>query len=167
MKKFFKPQIIVMVILMINSCKHADYLPHPKELQTSLKGSYIEVATDNKETKGELIAVDDSTLVVLENRYGDPWVVIIQQVDVNWYKIWYAKVDHYGWSMPASALLTASHGYFAALSMPINLLVTGVVTSSAYNDFSFKDDELTFDELRMYARFPQGLPPKLDLRELK
>lgn len=64
-------------------------------------------------------------------------------------------------------LSTASHGYYAAASAPI-WLFTGIYNASAESTSGVTDsDFVVWDEIRKYARFPQGIPQGVDLRRLK
>jgi hypothetical protein len=54
-----------------------------------------------------------------------------------------------------------------AYTAPINLIVTISITVSGETAFQYSDKNITYDILKMFARFPQGIPPNMDLASIK
>ena len=87
--------------------------------------------------------------------------------DVNRFNLRYAKPKHYGWTIPTAIILPAIHGVYSLFTIPLNLIVTISVTSSGENAFTYNKKNITFDKLKMFARFPQGLPLNIDIAGIK
>ncbi len=100
--------------------------------------------------------------------------------DVKRFKLRYARPKHYGWTIPIGIILPLIpftdpdgggrmpfHGFFALLSIPVNLIVTIAVTKAGENAFKYNDKNMTYDKLKMFARFPQGVPTNIDLASIK
>ena len=183
-----KTKIIVAAVLfaaIFNSCSSLkyvpDYLPNPEKIDISHYGSYIRVLTSNKTIiQGELIAIDTSNIIVLKDRNFIKEAVSIPIKKVLRFDLRYAKHKHYGWTIPLFALSTIIpfpdpaagglmpfHGYLAAITLPINLIVTSVVTRSSETAFVYSEKEMNYEKLKMFARFPQGIPPNIDITHIK
>ncbi len=167
-----KTKIIIIAFflgcILLSSCANLKYLPNPDEIDTNEYGSYIDV-TKNKgsDVKGELIAIDSLNVVVLTNTKYSKEAVRIPMKEVYGFSIRYAQTTHYGWSIPIFTLFTATHGVFILLTGPVNLISTILVTTSGENAYKFKDSDLNFNDFKMYARFPQGIPPNIDISTIK
>ncbi len=133
-------------------------------------GGWARVWTDTQKVsskvipavQGELIAVHPDSIYLLSNDCilaGVP-VSSVKEVHLTAYNgeaapslnAWYA----------IGAVLTPAHGWFLALELPAWFLVGGIATSAASNVPEFEWPDETWDVIRRYARFPQGLPPGLN-----
>jgi len=165
-----KPFIINFSAVFLLGCVSPAYLPSYDQIDVNQYGSFIKVEMRNGDTvTGELIAVERNKLVVL-NSVKDSLTtkpVILPINEIGKFKLQYARPKKYGWSVPVFGLATISHGAFLILSLPVNLIVTASVTATGENAFTFSDKTMTYDQLPMYARFPQGVPPGIDLTLLK
>lgn len=152
----------VLLMLILSSCTTPKYLPSSEHIDVNVYGSYIEVVQKSASSiDGELIAIDSTNIIVLEN--GKNVCVTIPISDVEHFSLKYAKSKNYGWTIPAYTLATGGHGFLSIYTAPINLLVTISVTASGYNAFTYSDEDMTYDQLNMFARFPQGIPPDIVL----
>lgn len=115
--------------------------------------------------EGELLAVSPDTLYVSGNKYisGEQGVfaienVSVRKIEVELYPSGSGKVVL--WTV-LGTLSTASHGIGLILSAPVWIIVGTIcsATLSASNDREFSQFEFEWEELRQYARYPQGLPP--------
>ena len=117
--------------------------------------------------EGELIAVSADSVFVL---VGDSLVARslngVRRVRIVGYDP--KAGDLMNWTL-AGTLSTASHGIVAILSAPAWLLVGSAVTSSAAHasEINVPGYHRTWDDLKPYARFPQGLPAGLDRTTLR
>lgn len=64
-------------------------------------------------------------------------------------------------------LLPFIHGAISIFTLPIHLIVTITATATGENAFKYSDKNMTYDKLRMFARFPQGIPPNIKLANIK
>jgi len=161
-----KLAVIGILLAMVSvSCNTQTYLPDHEELDVSYFGSFIKIRnTTGSIITGELIAVDSNGVIVLTNTDGSRQAVTVQKEEIEKYKVIYAKAKNYAWTIPLYAALTASHGMWLT---PVNLLVTTAITASAITQFQYNRREMAYGNLYMFARFPQGLPPNIDILSLK
>ncbi len=87
--------------------------------------------------------------------------------DIKHFELRYAKPKRYYWTIPICAAYPLIHGFYAALTIPIHLIVTTIVTATGEAAFKYRDEGITYENLRMFARFPQGIPPGVELADIK
>lgn len=167
-----KMTIIVLFAIVISSCKAPEYLPSSDMIDVNKNGSYIRVSRKSAANieassiaNGELIAIDSNNIIVLSKKTKD--CIIVPMNDVKRFELKYAKPKHYGWSIPAYTLASFAHGILGIFTVPINLIVTVSVTITGENAFIYKGKHITYDQLKMFARFPQGIPPNIDIANIK
>lgn len=163
-----KIKIIVAWILTIiaGSCSSPRFLPYSGNIDVCQYGSYIKINHKNTAIiKGELIAIDSNKIVVLTEIDANHTkkYVSVPINEIQRFNLQYAKPKHYGWTIPVFTLATFSHGYFLIFTAPVNLIVTISVNIGAENAFIYRDKELPYEKLNMFARFPQGIPPGIDM----
>jgi hypothetical protein len=158
--------IIGLIVIAISSCSSPKYLPSSDKIDVNEYGSYIELLHMNRSMiDGELIAIDSNQIVILTDK--EKTCVTVPVSEVKRFSLEYAKPKHYGWSIPVGLVLPFIHGWYSILTIPIHLIVTISVTASGERAFKYNNKKMTYDELRMFARFPQGIPPGIDLASLK
>jgi hypothetical protein len=167
-----KNKIVLTGLLAIiaGSCSSPKYLPSVEEIDINQYGSHIRIYNNTDGiVRGELVAIDTSKIVVLTepDKVNISKCVIVPVNEVNRFKLQFARQKHYGWTIPLYGLATISHGYFSIFTAPANLLVTISVTGSGENSFTYSDKNMTFKQLKMFARFPQGIPPGVDIADIK
>ncbi|PKP48586.1 MAG: hypothetical protein CVT94_07790 [Bacteroidetes bacterium HGW-Bacteroidetes-11] len=158
--------IIVLTAIVISSCSSPGYLPSSDKIDVNEYGSYIKLTQNNKSIiDGELIAIDSNQIVVLTDK--EKICITVPVGEVKKFSLEYAKPKHYGWSIPVGFLLPFIHGWYSIFTIPIHLIVTISVTASGENAFKYNNKKMTYEELKMFARFPQGIPPDIDLANVK
>ena len=153
-------------MIFIAACSVQEYLPPVKEIGSTVMGSHISLVTKSgHKSKGELIAVDTSQIVVLvfENRSS----VQIPIHDIKSFKLRYAKAKHYWPSILLGSLISISHGWGAFFTLPLNLIVTSAVSISGADAHILSQKRINYEKLSMFARFPQGIPPNVMLEEIR
>ena len=147
------------------------WLSPAEEMQTSSYGGWISVtlsAPKNKAVRpihGELIAVHEDTLYVLANRlYAIP-VNLISKAKLTAYN---ARAMNLAGTTLLMTLATVSHGVLLILSAPAWILTGTLATihQSKIPELKYPG-KVSLEELKKYARFPQGLPRGLALNSLK
>lgn len=152
--------LLGLLLLVLSSCANLYYLPTPEKTGVNEYGSYIQVKLNgHSKVRGELIAIDSTTLVVLTNKKK---LMTLPVNAVKQFKLRYARARNYGWTIPAFGYFSGAHGMFSAISLPVNLIVTISVTTSGNNAYSYNRKTISWDKLKMFARFPQGIPPTVD-----
>ena len=155
------------LMIALNGCVTHRYLPKPQTIDVNHYGSFITVENANgKEIQGELISLDTNQLLVLTEYKATKLMVAVPVINISGFTLQYAQ-QNYGWSIPLFGLSTISHGYFALLTAPVNLAVTAVFTASGKNAFQYNQQDISYEQLAMFARFPQGLPPGIDPTRIK
>ena len=158
----------IALALLAAGCAHsgapAHWLPPASQAQTEAHGGWVVVhLKDGRAHAGELLAVDADSIFVLE---GDACVALssaaISHAVVTGYDSQYGKLG--GWTA-LGAVSTLSHGLVAALSMPTWVILG--TTMTVVQSHAGRVDVATWEQARMYARFPQGLPAGLDRARLK
>lgn len=158
--------LIVLLIIIFSSCSSPRYLPSSSEIDVNEFGSYIKIVHKTASNiDGELIAIDSNSIVVLTEEIKKCFTVSLN--DVKRFKLRYAKPKHYGWTIPVFLVYPLIHGFYSILTIPIHLVVTISVTASGENAFKYNDKNMTYNKLRMFARFPQGIPQNVDLASIK
>lgn len=161
-----KLSIIGLIAIAISSCSSPKYLPSSDKIDVNEYGSYIRLTHLNTSIiDGELIAIDSTQIVVLTDE--EKKCVTVPILEVKRFSLEYAKPKHYGWSIPVGLLLPLIHGFYSVFTVPVHLIVTISVTAGGESAFKYNNKKMTYDELRMFARFPQGIPPGIDLASLK
>jgi hypothetical protein len=119
---------------------------------------------------GEFLAVDSDSLYVLSSYAGKDDPVIGVSLEL----VKKAKIASFdpetgkasGWVL-AGTLSSLSHGLGAAISIPLWIIMGSAMAGSHSRTPLENYPDLSWFELRKYARFPQGPPPgihQLDLR---
>jgi hypothetical protein len=158
--------ILVLVAVFNINCSTPTYLPSSKEIGVHQFGSYIKIKhKNNSYTSGELIAIERNKIIVLKQI--EQTCVTVPISDVDKFKLNYAKPKNYEWTIPFGVLLPFIHGSFSYVTLPIHLLGTISVTAAGKNAFKYSEKNMTYDQLRMFARFPQGIPRDVDLSSIK
>lgn len=151
--------------MFIYSCETPSYLPSNHEVGTNQYGSYIKVNQNVNEEillrKGELISIDSSNIIVFDEVSKKCITIPINKVSK--FKLKYAKSREYFWSIPVLSLSSIAHGFGLIITMPANIVVTSIVTTSGSSDYQFSKKNITYNEMRMFARFPQGIPLNMPL----
>lgn len=158
--------IIALIAITISSCNTPGYLPSSDKIDVNEFGSYIKLTHLNTSIiDGELIAIDSNQIVVLTNEAKE--CVTVPLSEVKRFSLEYAKPKHYGWTIPLGIVLPLVHGFYSILTLPIHLIVTISVTAGGENAFKYNNKKMSYEKLKMFARFPQGIPPDIDTASLK
>lgn len=163
-----KIKIIItgLFAIIISSCTSPRYLPSSDKIDVNEYGSYISIT--RKKTSnidGELIAIDSNKIIVLTENTKKCVTVPVNEVER--FSLRYAKPKNYEWTIPVYTLSTISHGNYIILTAPVNLIVTISVTVAGKNAFKYSDKNMTYDKLKMFARFPQGIPTNIGIESIK
>ncbi|MGE5182554.1 MAG: hypothetical protein ACM31C_10850 [Acidobacteriota bacterium] len=138
--------------------------PSPEQMASQAYGGWIVIHTaDRQEVSGELIALDAERVYLLPAAGGHlHWVKRAAVTDAALYE--YEAGGFGAWGLLGS-LSTASHGYFLVFSLPIWVLSSTITNAAESHHVILHYPATGWDEIARWARFPQGLPPKLQLPE--
>ena len=174
--------IYCMLVCFIASCKTQSYLPQVETITDNVYGSYIDIEEKSgRQLAGELISFADNRLIILQKVQTSHSLEFTDFEDLKKFKLKYANGKNYAWSIPVYTLGTIFpmpnpdkgggampfHGFFAVITLPVNLITTIIVTTSANNAFTYTNTEITKQQLKMFARYPQGIPAQIKLADIK
>ena len=171
MKNIFKILGIFSWTFLSSCTINKSYMSNPAEVDIGIYGSFIKVfKTNTVDYNGELIAVDDKQLIVLTDEIAVPTknyrVVTIKFEDIYNYQLYYAKAANLAPAIPLLAILSLTHGLYATGSAPTNIIITSLIAHSQTKEFQINKKEMSYSMLKKFARFPQGLPPNIDINKL-
>jgi hypothetical protein len=144
------------------------WLPKAQEVPEDPYGAWVQLRKiDRTELGGEFIAIHGDTLFVLSASSG---LVAVHRGQMDQARLAYYSSN---WGVMAvwttfGSLATISNGAFLVITLPLWLIAgpiaTGAESRAPLEGVRHWDQ---WRELRMYARFPQGIPDGLDRRVLR
>jgi len=156
----------VLLAIFITGCYTPNYIPSVESIDINQYGSYIKVSHIKVGTiDGELIALDSSSIIVLSESIRT--CVKIPLKDINSFTLRYARPKNYAWSIPLFSLVSITHGFYGIISMPINLIITISESVGGNLEYRYNDKEISHKKLSMFARFPQGIPPNINIKMIR
>ncbi len=163
---------VILIYLAVGGCASTgapdDWLSTAQDAPQDPYGAWVTVelvkSHNERFLRGEFLAVDNDSLYVLSGVAGTGDPVIGVSLDV----VKKAKIASFdpqtgnasAWVLTGT-LSTLSHGLGAALTMPLWIIMGSAMAGSHSRTPLENYPNLTWDELRMYARFPQGAPSGL------
>lgn len=168
MKSLIYIQLSVIGALFF-SCATNSHLPDSRYIGEHPYGSQISIHLKNNQTlEGELIAVNPEQIYVLTNVQDKKKLQVVPASKVVDYTVSYArfKGTNYAWTIPFS-LVTIAHGMYSVFTFPINLITSFAIGSKSNYTLEYLKDQITWDDLSKFARFPQGIPSNVRLEDIK
>jgi hypothetical protein len=154
-----------LLAVLLGACQYPAYLPPPEKIDVSPYGSYITMHhKSNRYIDGELIALDSNKIIVLDESSNK--CVTIPRADIYSCEVRYAISAGYEWTIPFILVLPFINGWYSILTMPMHLITTIAVSVDALHAYVYSDRSMSYEKLRMFARFPQGIPEFLDLADI-
>lgn len=144
------------------------WLPKVNEVQSQAYGCWISLDYGSLEqtaaASGELLAATQDTLFILnEGGVSEIPVLSVKRMQLEIFK---EKRVAGIWAL-LGTLSTASHGIGLVVSGPI-WIISGIALAAAESSAGLRRfDGPPHEDVRLYARFPQGLPEGIDLLSLR
>lgn len=159
--------IIGLLIIVLASCLPSRHIPSVKEIDVNEFGSYIVIKQEENKlsTVGELIAVDSSSITLFERKSKECIIVPINKIEK--FNLIYAQPKNYFWTIPVFTLATIPHQLLMVYTLIPSLVTTILVYDTGLHAYEYRDKHITYEELRMFARFPQGIPSCVDLESIR
>ncbi len=164
---------LFFILIQVVSCTVPRGLPAPEMLPYETTGaSFYVKLNDGSVYRGELIAADSAALYVLPednqhlNRRRQTSVEQIPWDAVDNYRVYYAQGKSLTWFMPVYAFMTLSHGWFAFLTLPVNMIAILTTHFASQHEHVLRKNDITPEALSLFARFPQGIPPNVSLGDI-
>jgi hypothetical protein len=161
--------LIIMLLLLIGSCTTVKApqgsVPRRTDLPADAFGGWITVVHENTSYEGELIAIPDDSLILLNN---NGCISLSKDGIINARLIIY-NTD-YGrfarWTVLGS-IGSLSNGFFLIGTLPLWIIVGSSISSGEakrtnYIVYTGKG----WEEINKFARFPQGLPSDFKIEAL-
>ncbi len=163
--------LITLVTVFEFACSYPKYLAHQDKIDINQYGSEVIITrTRTPVLYAELIAADSNQLIVRTYpRYKHPQTIIqIPMSTVKNLTLRYAKPLNYGWTIPLFTIQTIiMHGLLFVLTAPLNLFITLFINGTGDYAYTYKLKHLRIADLKMFSRFPQGIPPNIPLDSIK
>jgi hypothetical protein len=169
--------LVIFLLIMVSACSYPGYLPKPDHIDINQYGSHIDLDLKrgyivdgeliNDDIDGELIALDSNYIYILGYIKSHKSIMKVPYSNVEKFNLRYAKSPDYSWTIPVYTLLTISHGIYLLLTAPLNLIITTSVTLSSNKSYQYNSNQISYNTLSRFARFPQGLPPGLNIKSIK
>ena len=144
------------------------WLPTLSEVQSQAFGGWTSIeyqsAGETKSSSGELLAMQEGRLFILnESGVSEIFVSEVQRIQLEIFK----EERIAGLWAILGVLSTASHGGWLLLTAPI-WIISGIGFSSGESKTGLMEFQgPPSEEIKKFARFPQGLPKNIDLQSLK
>ena len=168
-----KISFISICLLSIVGCASPSYLSKPEDFKYYVKGLMLDYETNNgAKGLGELIAVNNNDLVLISLE-KTPFLFSLNKDEIAYADIIVASTSDnpkaISWWGGLINLLSIGHGAFAIISLPINILATtGFGTNAAKSTYRIEyPQSIQWNEMHKFARFPQGIPLNIDLKDIK
>ncbi|MDX1544408.1 MAG: hypothetical protein R3214_10720 [Christiangramia sp.] len=165
-----KTGLYYLIILLCGiACKSPQYLPKPMELKNYTKGLILEMEVSKDSTLiAEIIEVGPEHMMLLPVNQTSPGVIHIERNKIPKADIIISLTsDDPGkiskWSGLVS-ILSIGHGYIAIFSLPINIAAAVSLSQDAAKGTYRTNypENVPWEQLHKFARFPQGIPKTLD-----
>jgi hypothetical protein len=140
--------------------------PTYQQIGANPYGSNISVIYNSTyQTKGELIAVDSQSIIILKKHVDI--CVVIPIDEIREFKLYFARNTKKSWLIPIFGLSTLYHGFYLQITAPVNLIITSAIAVHDNNKLKYDQNDISYQDLHMFARFPQGIPAGVTLKEVR
>ena len=120
---------VLINVMVMSSCYSPKYLSGADTAHENVRGAYIKLNRKGKVTlTGELISIDSNKVVILMNKTDSCRCVEID--DIRRYTLRHARSKDIGYIIPVFSLVSFTHGLAALISMPVNIVTTGILTQA-------------------------------------
>lgn len=172
-RSLFAPSLFALIVLVSSGCASTStpdgWLPRAEEAAQDGYGAWIEIQAEDRSrpaVMGELIAVEDSMLTVLDLR-GE--VVTVPAAGIRKARVVTFQSQHKkygGWTVLGS-IASISNGFFLVFTLPTWLAVGSEAARLESASPLVDVPRQPWEALRPHARFPQGLPSGVDPARLQ
>ncbi|QNH62956.1 hypothetical protein [Hymenobacter sediminicola] len=163
--------VLLLAPCLLAGCRVNKAVPLARELPESPRGVEL-IQLDKRKTplqQGELLALTPDTAYVLTTQGH---VLHIPKTAIETAQLNIALTSNQPASLRAWAgltnLLTLSHGLFMVFTLPLNIGITSAVGTGAGRAYQVDyPQQINWEEMNKFARFPQGLPRGVPLSQLR
>lgn len=172
--------IYLLALFLLSGCASSyapiGWLPEADKVEQDPYGAWVSVEPVITNPKllpqytyisGELIGIDSSNIYLLHDSLV---VVPMDSIKKAITEVADNDKEHFvGWGVLGSAS-TISHGILLIFTLPMWIITSSVITSNESYSNRYEEKIPTreyWKSMIKYSRFPQGIPPGLDLQKLK
>jgi hypothetical protein len=165
---------IILMSFFITSCslptKKFNFLPNTNKIASSNYGAYVKVKLHSQFLLrgGEIITVDSAKIVLLNNHNKLDTLRFDKMISM---RIRYSKPKFYLWAISFSTFIFIPNlgGILEMTDLTFRVananIAGGLILGLIGNQSGvIRGKRLTPEELRKFARYPQGIPPDLDVK---
>lgn len=156
---------LIPIAIFVQSCSYPKYLSKFRDFEQNVYGAqiYVNVRQNYGLIQGELLAVGDTSLFLLQNlktnNIDRDSLIEVSFNSFQKYYLYVAKPENYAPSFLLNNLLTLSHGFFLVLTLPVNLIVTSAVIAGGRKSYKLTQRDVdNIQQLSKFSRFPVGIP---------
>jgi hypothetical protein len=165
--------VIFLFSFFFTSCslptKKYNYLPKTNNINSSKYGAYIKYkVTSKKSLVGEVISVDSASVIILNEKLALDTLLIS---DIEIINMRHSKPKFYLWTLSFMLIPSiADIGSIIFMSDFLFLVTAANITSglslglAGNNNGLISGKKITIEELKKFARYPQGIPPDFDVK---
>ena len=147
--------IAVVLILCLACARQVYFLPDFEEVHATPYGAFIRLKTvQGMIVTGELLALEEASLIIGSTDLHT--VRTIDTLQVTDHYIQFAKNRRFGYPV----LIAVTHGLWMVFTVPVNAVLTQITNAQERKELRFHDRR--FNDLKSYARYPQGIPEGFD-----
>lgn len=162
--------LVISILALFGSCRTVSApkgsVPNRVGIATDAFGGWMFTKAGQRSFEGEFIAVGNDSLYILTS--GKTQSISLPTVDTARIILYNTNTSGYALWTSLLSIGTLSNGAFATFTLPVSL-VTGILITNAeskrINYFDYPNN--SWEELKKYARFPQGLPKGIRTEDLK
>lgn len=171
--KFPGKQIYIFSLLILfsgcftsNAPKY--WLPRIDQVQQNALGAWIELRERDpmrdQQIEGEFLSVENNSVYVLT--MSGMRAIYIPSIDDAKIFLWDYHSGNAIWTL-LGTLSTLTHGFWLLITAPVWIITGSIVSINESRAPTYSYPQYHWDELKQYARFPQGLPKQLDRSAMK
>lgn len=158
-----------LLVVTLSSCKSIDTLPEVYQLGNSIGGANITVNELGGNVKeGELISVEPSTVFILAFTKDHPKgkILELKKSNIISFRLQFANAPNYRPYYLLYTLACVPSGFFFPLTTIGNLIGVASIQWSANADVEISSSQGSWSDIKKFARYPQGIPPSIQLEEI-
>ncbi|MCU7549647.1 hypothetical protein OCK74_11010 [Chitinophagaceae bacterium LB-8] len=164
--------LIIIILTLICSCRTVNAprgsVPSRTGIENDAYGGWISAVLEDGQQpiSGEFIAVSNDSLYIMCSEQVQ--CIVSSSVKTARIILYNTQTSSYALWTTLACIGTFANGAFAAFTFPAALATGIAATNAEANRINFYDHpRYSWQKLKKYARFPQGLPAGIRIEELK
>ena len=166
--------LILITLVFLGACNSPKHLAKPMEFRQYVKGLFFQAKLkQGAKVLGEIIEVNDKAIILLPLDETSSRIITISRELINKAEIVIASTSDNPKGISTWAglnnITVLGHGGFGIFTLPINLATTIAIDADATTTtYRVKyPNQISWDEIAKFARFPQGIPQNISPNAIK